>query len=318
MRNAFVNRIIEGCDAREDIFIIAGDAGFGVFDDFQKRFPDRFLNLGVAEQNMAGFSAGLSMAGFKVCMYNIIPFILYRCYEQVRNDICYQRLPVVMVGIGSGITYAPMGMTHYSVEDIGIARTLPNLTVISPIDPVEARLAAEYSLMAEGPVYVRLAKRGEPIIHEKKNFDITLPQVLRKGRDVAILFHGSISTEVMKAYKVLIAEGIEPMIVSVPFLQPLNRMALLEILKDMGFVLSVEEHYENSGLGSILLELYVDLRPSWQLKTMGIGYKFIHEIENTEGMRISHGISSSSIAKAVKGLLEERYGTIIEYCDTSA
>ena len=317
MRNTFINRIIEACDYREDIFIIAGDAGFGVFDDFQKRFPHRFLNMGVAEQNMASFSAGLTMAGFRVCMYNIIPFLLYRCYEQVRNDICYQRLPVIMAGIGSGVTYAPMGMTHYSVEDIGIARTLPNLTILSPIDPVEARLAAQYALMAEGPVYVRLAKRGEPVIHEKKNFDITMPQILRKGRDVAILFHGSISVEVMKAHAALLSEGIEPMVVSIPCLQPLNKEALVDILKDIQFVVSVEEHYENSGLGNILSDIHKDLSPQWQLKTMGLRYRFIHEIENTEGMRISHGISSSSIVKTIKDILEVGYGTVIEYCNTT-
>src|SRR5271157_1317344 len=166
MRNTFIDTVVEASRERKDIFIISGDAGLGVFDDFKDTHSDRFLNLGIAEQDMASFSAGLSITGFKVFMYNIIPFLLYRCYEQVRNDICYQALPVVLVGIGSGVTYAPMGMTHYSVEDLGIAQTLPNLKVFSPSDPIEAKLAADYSLGSESPVYVRLAKRGEPNIHK--------------------------------------------------------------------------------------------------------------------------------------------------------
>ena len=276
MRNTFINTIIDACKERDDIFMISGDAGLGVFDEFKENYPDKFLNLGVAEQNMASFSAGLAMANYKVYMYNIIPFILYRCYEQVRNDICYQELPVVLVGIGSGITYAPQGMTHYSVEDIGIAQTLPNLTVIYPIDPIEARLAASYSLNTENPVYVRLAKRGEPDIHQNDDFDITKPQVLRDGADIAILFHGSISTEVMEAYNELASEDIYPKLVSVPMLQPLNEEVLLDMLSDVKFVISVEEHFENSGLGNIVTRMYVRYNPSWQLKIMGIPYKFIH------------------------------------------
>lgn len=117
---------------------MSGDAGYGVLDEYKKCFPNRYLNLGVAEQNMISFSAGLGLAGYNVFIYNIVPFVLYRCYEQVRNDICYQRLPVTLIGIGSGVTYAPQGITHYGVEDVSIARTLPNLVILSPSDPIEA------------------------------------------------------------------------------------------------------------------------------------------------------------------------------------
>lgn len=303
MRNAFVDTVIEACDHREDVFIISGDAGLGVFDDFKETCPDKFLNLGVAEQNMASFSAGMAMTGSKVFTYNIIPFSLYRCYEQVRNDICYQKLPVVVVGIGSGITYAPQGMTHYSIEDIGLARTLPNLTVISPMDPVEARLAADYSLNAEEPVYVRLAKRGEQRIHEKEDFDISMPQKIRNGKDAAIVFHGSISAEVMEAYDMLALQNIRPVLVSVPMVQPLNTEILLDMLKDMKHVICVEEHYENSGLGNILTAVYSEHKPDWKLKTMGIPYGFIHEIKDQQEMRKHFGISSEDISRTVKGLL---------------
>ncbi len=304
MRNTFIDTVIDACDVRDDVMIISGDAGLGVFDEFRETHPDKFLNLGVAEQNMASFSAGLALTGSKVYTYNIIPFTLFRCYEQVRNDICYQDVPVVLVGTGSGVTYAPQGMTHYAIEDVGVARTLPNLTILSPIDPVEAELAARYSLNSDHPVYVRLAKKGEPRIHEKDDFDITIPQKIREGREVALLFHGSISTEVMDAYDKLVSENIHPVLVSVPMLQPLNHEALFETLNDMKHVVTIEEHYKNSGLGNIIEGLCSEHRPSWKLKTMGIPYHFIHEIKNQQGMRELFGLSSENIIKTVKGLLE--------------
>ena len=222
MRNTFINEVIEASKIRDDIFIITGDAGLGVFDSFKKDNPDRFLNLGVAEQNMISFAAGLAMNDYKVYIYNITPFLLYRCYEQVRNDICYQRLPIVLVGIGSGVTYAPAGITHYSVEDIGLAQTLPNLQVFSPADPAEANAAASYSLTSEGPVFVRLAKKGEPIINHNHKINIEMPQKIADGKDVALVFHGSISEEIIKAQKLLAAKGVSPLLISVPMVQPLK------------------------------------------------------------------------------------------------
>ncbi|MBC8413046.1 MAG: transketolase [Nitrospira sp.] len=302
MRNTFVDTIIDSCSERKDVFIISGDAGFGVFDDFQKSHPAQFINMGVAEQNMTSHAAGLALTDFKVFIYNIIPFVLYRNYEQVRNDICYQQLPVTLVGIGSGVTYAPGGMTHYSIEDIGIARTLPNLTVISPIDPVEARLAAEYALRSEGPVYVRLAKRGEPVMHARDTFDITVPQVIREGGHIAIVFHGTVSFDVMAAREQLLSEGIDVTLVSVPVVQPLNTEALFDILDGKKQVLCVEEHFENSGLGNIIAGHFAERRPSWSLRVMGIPYAFIHEVRTQSGMRGHYGICAEGIARAVKEL----------------
>ena len=131
MRNSVIERITKEAEKRKDVFLITGDAGFGVLDNYKKLFPENFLNLGVAEQNMIGIASGLGLIGFKVFVYNIVPFLLYRCYEQVRNDICYQNVPVTLIGIGSGVTYSPQGVTHYSVEDIALARTLPNLVILS-------------------------------------------------------------------------------------------------------------------------------------------------------------------------------------------
>jgi len=299
MRNAFVNGIIGEVENRDDLYVISGDAGLGVFDDFKVRYPERFLNLGAAEQNMIGHAAGLALAGFKVMVYNIIPFVLYRCFEQVRNDICYQDLPVILAGIGSGLTYSPQGMTHYSIEDIALARTMPNLTVISPIDPVEARLAARYALDAKEPVYVRLAKRGEPDLHSHGDFRIEEPQELRAGERVALLCHGSITEEVLAAQQILAERGMTPRVVSVPMLQPLCERALVERLAGIEVVFSIEEHYAEGGLGTILAEKFSAGGWGGKLVRLGIPRRFIHEICDNAGMRRHFGISAAAIAETV-------------------
>lgn len=305
MRNTFIDTVIAESLNRNDIFIISGDAGLGVFDEFKEKFPDRFLNMGVAEQNMIGFAAGLAMTGYKVVLYNIIPFLLYRCYEQVRNDICYQELPVIFAGIGSGVTYAPMGMTHYSIEDIGIARTMAGLTVISPIDPIEAKLAAQHALSSDKPVYVRLAKRGEPNIHQDAAFDITRPQVLEDGEKVTIFCHGSITEEALKARNLLLERGIRPRVVAVPFLQPVDTAAMVALCKSSDLVVSVEEHYAHTGLGSILSEIVTDNSLCCRLIRLGIPPVAIHDVCDTSGMRANFGINAEAIAsrteKALRG-----------------
>lgn len=305
MRNTFVDTVIAAGAGRPDLLFLSGDAGLGVFDTLREQAPGSFLNMGVAEQNMASFGAGLALTGSKVYLYNIIPFLLYRCYEQIRNDICYQRLPVVMVGIGSGVTYAPAGISHYAVEDLGLAATLPNLVVISPCDAAEAKGAAEYSLRADEPVYVRLAKRGEAAVHAAPVADITRPLLVREGTGCAILFHGSIAEEAMAAASILASRGIDAALVSIPMLHPLDREGLLAILEDKRLVVTIEEHYSHTGLGSIVAGLAAEHRVPWRLISRGIPRRFIHEVNDTTGMRRIFGLNGEQIAATVA---EEMHG----------
>lgn len=302
MRNAFINTVIDVCKSRDDIFVLSGDAGLGVFDQFKEEYPDRFRNMGVAEQNTISFAAGLALTGYKVFVYNIIPFVLYRCYEQVRNDICYQELPVVLVGIGSGVTYAPQGMSHYSVEDLGLVQTLPNLVTISPMDPVEAQAAARYALDCTRPVYVRLAKRGETTFHDGNVADITAPQIVRDGGGTALVFHGSISGEVMAAYEILKSKGYAPLVVSVPTIQPLDVASLLELFATVDHLVSIEEHFTNCGLGSMLLRLKAEKSLPWKLSLLGIPPHFIHKVRNCSGLRATYGISAADIVLEVESV----------------
>jgi len=301
MRNSVINEIKVLAERDSDLFLICGDAGFGVLDEFQSKFPKRFLNLGIAEQNMIGFAAGLGLVGYNVFVYNIVPFVLYRCYEQVRNDICYQRIPVTLIGIGSGVTYAPGGMTHYSVEDIAIARSLPNLVILSPSDPIEALESVKYAHQSKHPVYIRIAKSGEPIIQNNGSIDIARPNVVRQGKDVAVLFHGSISYEVMEAVKSLDRKVTA---ISIPMIQPFNFIALRECLTNIHTLITVEEHFVQGGMGSIVSDWLVEEKLPFRLIKLGIQNEFIHSIKNVNGMRELYDISSENIRKAIKGAIE--------------
>jgi len=302
MRNAFVDTVIEASLQRDDIFIISGDAGLGVFDEFQKQRPDRFLNLGVAEQNMIGWAAGMALTGFRVYVYNIAPFVLYRCYEQVRNDICYQNLPVTLIGIGSGLTYSPMGMTHYSVEDLAITRSLPNLRVYSPADPTEAESAARISLEGGSPTYVRLAKRGEPRIHSDAP-DVTRPLQLVDGRDVALVFHGTVVNEVMEAQESLKDQGISAKVISLPQISPCPIELLDDMLEGIPNVVTIEEHFVDSGLGSRLAYWLAANRPAWKLNCIGIPPEYIHVVKKQDGMRQHYNLTTEYIVSHVCDLI---------------
>ncbi|MBI4983955.1 MAG: transketolase [Rhodocyclales bacterium] len=303
MRNTFSDTVIAALENRDDVFIISGDAGLGVFDDFRKQRPDRFLNLGVAEQNMLSHAAGMAMSGFKVFVYNIVPFVLYRCYEQVRNDICYQKLPVTLIGIGSGLTYAPQGMTHYSIEDLGLTATLPNLRVFSPADPAEARATAHACLAADTPCYVRLAKRGEPVLHQESMPDVTRPLVLAEGRDVALVCHGPIAAELLDAARRLREIGIEPRVVSVPQVAPLDMAALDAALAGCSNVVVVEEHYGHCGLGSRIAQWRALHDAAWRLQIMALPAAFVHAVRHQAGMREHYGLDANAIVARVKELV---------------
>lgn len=302
MRNTFVDTVIAELARRDDIYIISGDAGLGVFDEFRKRRPDRFVNLGVAEQNMLSHAAGMAMAGFRVFVYNIVPFVLYRGYEQVRNDICYQKLPVTLIGIGSGLTYAPQGMTHYSVEDLGIALTLPNLRVFSPADPAEARAAAELCLAADTPCYVRLAKRGEPVLHKESRPDVTRPLRLAEGCGIALVSHGPIAVELIEAARQLSEVGISPRVISLPQVAPLDMDALDAALAGCHEVVVIEEHYGQCGLGARIAQWRALHDAGWHMRIMALPDAFVHTIRHQAGMREHYGLDAAAIVACVKAL----------------
>ena len=294
MRNTAAKLIHQYCKDNEDGYLIAGDAGYGVWDSFKDELPNQYINPGINEAACIGLAAGMALSGHKVFYYNIIPFVLMRCYEQVRLDICYQNLPVVLIGIGSGITYAPAGMTHYSIEDIALAKTMPNLTIISPSDPVQTKKAVEYSLKNDNPTYIRISRSGEPTLFDE-DVDITKPIYLKEGTKKAIIFHGSIVDEVIESAK----ELEEVSIISFPMISPFDAVEVKNILSKYDTVYVVEEHFEDGGLGTILNDFVMKNKVEVNIEKIAIKNHYIHDIGSCNYLRGIFKIDSKNIIKKV-------------------
>ena len=303
MRNSFIREIESLAKHDNSLYVISGDAGFGVFENFSADYPGQFINGGIAEANTIGYAAGLAMTGFNVFVYNIIPFVLLRSYEQVRNDICYQRLPVTLVGIGSGLTYAPGGMTHYSVEDLGVCLSLPNLTVLSPSDPVETKAAVSYAYKAKEPVYIRLAKSGEPILRNDGCERILDPFVVEDGEGVAVIGYGNILKEAVDGAHALHRENIYPRIVSVPCIQPFPKELLAKILQGCSTVFILEEHFRSGGLATRFMDHEAGKTLQADVISLSLPDHFIHDINTQKGMRKKYGLDSHAIAQRIRGIL---------------
>lgn len=292
MRNSAAQFIHDFCKANKEGFLISGDAGFGVWENFRAELPSQYINPGINEQATIGFAAGMSLCGHTVFLYNIIPFVLYRCYEQVRNDICYQDLPVILIGIGGGITYAPAGMTHYALEDIALAKTMPNLDIFSPSDPLQVKKALEFAIKSKKPTYIRVSKSGEPNITPKDS-EIDKPIYLREEKGVGLLFHGSISDDVLKASKILDNRGISHSVISCPFLTPTSKSEYQAIFTKHSKIFVVEEHFEDGGFGSLLQNL------GFSAIRIAIKNHYIHDIGDRDYLRNLFAISGEKIAERV-------------------
>lgn len=295
MRNTAAKEIIEYCRENEDGFLIAGDAGFGVWEEFQKDLPSQYINPGINEQATIGLASGMALSGHKVFYYNIIPFVLMRCYEQVRLDICYHEVPVILIGIGSGITYAPAGMTHYSIEDITLAKSMPNLNIISPSDPVQVKKAVQFAIKSKQPTYIRISRSGEATLFDD-SIDITKPIYIKEGTNKAIIFHGSIVDEVLEAMKDL--EGVS--IISLPMIMPLAKNEMSTLLNKYEKIYVVEEHFKEGGLGSILSDFAMENKIFVDLEKIGIENKHIHKIGNCDYLRKELKIDKKSIVTKVQ------------------
>ena len=196
MRTAFIDQLIKETRKNDKIFLLVGDLGYNVIEPFANEFPNRFRNVGIAEQNMAGVAAGLAMSGFNVYFYSIGNFPTLRCIEQIRNDIAYHHANVKVVAVGGGYAYGDLGATHHATEALGMLRTIPDMVVCSPSDPIETRALTTLSSTYEGPMYIQLGKAGEKLIHEnelKLNVGDILPyRVNNKKEAISVLEPGDI------------------------------------------------------------------------------------------------------------------------------
>ena len=305
MRTAFFRALMQAAEHDERIHLVVGDLGFGVVEPFSERFPKRYLNAGVAEQNMTGIAAGMALSGKIVFTYSIANFPTLRCLEQVRNDVCYHKANVKIVAVGGGFAYGALGMTHHAVEDLAILRALPEMTVVAPGDPVETGAAIHAIAARPGPCYLRLGRAGEPVVHPAPiKFEIGKAIRLREGDDVTIISTGGMLATAMEVANALMARGLETRVLSMHTLKPLDIESILAAMRETRALFTLEEHSIIGGLGSAVAEF---LSESGEIaipfKRLGIGDSFTTRVGSQEFLREKHGLSVEGVLRSVERLV---------------
>ena len=306
MRNSFAETITRLANKNKKIILLSGDIGNKLFDKFKKKNKNRFFNCGVAEANMAGVAAGLAKQGFKPITYTITPFNTLRCLEQIKIDICYSNLPVIIVGTGAGLSYSSLGATHHSLDDIAIMRSLPNINIICPCDPIEVKCAVEEALKIKSPTYIRLGKKGEPIINKKKfKFKIGKINKIKNGNEISILSIGNIMKVSLECQKILSNNNISTELVSFHSIKPLDNNYLKKAFKKK-MVVCIEEHGFVGGGGSAILEFCnKNSINTNNLLLFGTPNKFLSRMGNQEEARTKIGLSSIKIVEKIKKKLKK-------------
>lgn len=308
MRNAFAQEIEVLAAQDERVVLVTADIGNRLFDKFKARFPDRFINCGVAEANMTGVAAGLALAGFRPFTYTIAPFVTTRCLEQIRVDLCYHKLPVVVTSVGAGYSYASLGATHHACEDIAFLRALPEMRVVCPGDSLELRSLIHQFGQFDGPSYFRLGKKGEPLVHDSipEQARIGKALVMKEGQDVALLSTGNLLPTARDAVRDLSNLGVDAELVSFHTVKPLDEEYLRDAFSRFQLVVSLEEHSRIGGFGSALAEWWVDqeIPPRGRLLRLGTPDTYPHEAGSQSYFREKFGLTAGAIAASVAARLQ--------------
>lgn len=303
MRDAFVNKLTKLAEADEDIVLLTGDLGFGVFENFESKFPGQYFNVGVAEQNMTGLAAGLALEGKKVITYSIANFPTLRCLEQIRNDGCYHDLNITIVASGGGFSYGSLGMSHHATEDIGILRALPAMRVVAPGTAWEASEAIEALVKGDGVGYLRLDKT---VANENKNHLFSLDHSIRyvEGAELTLIATGGILRDTIQASELLKEHGIDTRVVSMYSIKPIDKDMIIAAVKETGGIVTIEEHNIDGGLGSAVAEVCMDngFIPKKFLR-IGINNQYSSIVGSQDYLKAHYQIDAIAIFKRVKTLL---------------
>lgn len=303
MRNRFADTFYELGSADPRLCIVVADISpAGSIARFREEFPKRFVNTGVAEQIMIGMVAGMAQRGLRPFAYTIATFSLYRPFEFVRDDLCYQNLPVTVVGIGGGVSYSTLGATHHAQEDVSIARAVPNLTVIAPCDPAEVEAATRWCATQEiGPVYLRLGKAGEPDLTKDAPDPWAFGKLrrLRAGADVCILSYGPIMKRAFAVAERLEAAGKRTAIVNVHTLKPLDGAGVADVLAAFPTVAVIEECAPTGGLAQQVKEIAWDAGARTKIRAFTLKDEFIHCYGSHDDVLDAHGLSVDAMTSRI-------------------
>lgn len=307
MRNTFASTFHELGKVDERLAVVVADISpAGSISRFREEFPKRFLNTGVAEQVMIGLCAGMAQRGMRPFAYTIATFAVFRAYEMIRCDLCYQDLPVTVVGIGGGLAYSTLGATHQAIEDVSVMSSLPNMSVIAPCDPAET--AAATRLLAtrnEHPAYLRLGKAGEPDLtsNAAEPFEHGRLRVLRRGAGTAFLAYGptGVRLALEAADRLTARTGVVPTVISAHTIKPFDAEGAERVLKTHDRVVVLEEQVPHGGLGSRVKEVAFDVRASCALTTLSLKDAFIHCYGSHADILARHGLTAERIDAVASG-----------------
>jgi len=306
VKKIFVDTLMGLAERDKRIFLLTGDLGFSVLEGFKKRFPNRFYNMGIAEQNMIGVAAGLAISGKIVFVYSIASFLTMRCLEQIRDDICYHNLAVCLVGVGGGLEYGAMGHTHHSIEDIALMRPLTNMTVIAPGDPGETAMAVRCIAQVKRPVYLRLSKDRGMAINPKIGFKIGKGVILEEGSDVTIMASGSMLATAKHAAEQLKVKRISVRLISMPTIKPIDRELILQSARKTKAIFTVEEHSVVGGLGSAVGEVLSESRYKVLFRRFALPETYNNFVGCREYLLRKFNLLPEAISKGIISLMKGR------------
>ncbi|WP_313113912.1 transketolase C-terminal domain-containing protein [Pseudescherichia sp.] len=301
MVEAFIDAVERGVDL---VPVVADSTSTAKISPFIKQYPDRIVNVGIAEQTLVGAAAGLALGGKIAVTCNAAPFLISRANEQVKVDICYNNTNVKLFGLNAGASYGPLASTHHSIDDISVMRGFGNIQIFAPSSPLECRQIIEYALEHVGPVYIRMDGKALPELHDDKyKFVPGAVDVLREGDDVTLVAMGSTVHEAVDAAEQLAEQGISASVINVPSIRPLDRDALFAALQKSKHIISVEEHNVNGGVGSIVAEVLAENGHGAVLKRLGIPDGDYAIAADRKDMRAYHGFDVTGIVNQTLALI---------------
>jgi transketolase len=304
MRQTAINHIYELAKRDPRVVFIGSDLSPGLLKQMKEEMPDRFFMEGVSEANVVGMAAGLAMDGYIPYVNTIATFLTRRCFDQLAIDVCHENLPVRLIANGGGVVYAPLGPTHLAFEDMALLRALPNMAICAPVDAREMRDLMDASLDWAGPLYVRIAKGGDPIVSTaERGFAIGTAIEMRQGSDVAIVSTGVMTTRALTAAEALSAEGISCSVLHMHTVKPLDEAAVLRAVGGTDLVVSAEEHTILGGLGSAIAELLAERGAGPRLLRLGLADAFPTGYGNQDHVLGLNGLQPHQVANSIRAAL---------------
>ncbi|MDR2398832.1 MAG: transketolase family protein [Endomicrobium sp.] len=305
-RFGFGEGLVELGKENPKVFVLGADTASSVaINTFRDMFPDRFLNVGIAETNLLGMAAGLAVAGFIPFVATYGVFAAGRPWEQIRTTICYSNLNVKIGGSHSGLMVGPDGATHQALEEIAIMRCLPRMKVVTPCDLVETRKSVIASAYANGPVYIRYGRENTPIFtNDSTPFEIGKANVLREGKDIAIMACGTMVYEALMAADLLETKGIKARVVNIHTIKPIDKQAIVSAAKECGAIVTAEEHQIYGGFGSAVAEVLVKNYPV-PVEMLAVNDTF-GESGNSMDLMTKYGLRDVNIVESVLKVLKRK------------